>query len=355
MSKLFSPLTIKGIELKNRIIVSPMCQYSAVDGFANDWHFVHLASRAVGGPAMIIVEATAVSAEGRISPDDLGIWKDDHIPALYRITTFLTGQQCIPAIQLSHAGRKASTVSPWKGSGIIAEEDGGWASFAPSPIPYLTGDPAPIELSIPDISQIIKDFTSAAIRSLRAGFKAIELHAAHGYLLHQFLSPLTNQRTDHYGGNFENRIRLLLEVTSAIQSVWPADLPLIVRLSATDWAAGGWTLQESVQLAKILKSAGIDLLDVSTGGLVNHQQIPLGPAYQVPFASEIKKQSGILTSAVGLITQAVQAESILVNEDADLIMMAREILRNPYFPLYAAQQLKVDVAWPAPYERAKLY
>lgn len=353
MNKLFSPLMIRGIELKNRIIISPMCQYSAVDGFANDWHFVHLGSRAVGGPAMIIVEATAISSEGRISPDDLGIWKDDHIKKLSQITDFISGQQCIPAIQLSHAGRKASTIAPWKGSGLVNLEDGGWASVAPSPIPYLQTDPAPIELSIAAISKIVDDFTLAAKRSLLAGFKAVELHAAHGYLLHQFISPLSNQRSDEYGGNFDNRIRLLLEVIAGVQTVWPSDLPLFVRLSATDWAENGWNLEESVKLTNILKLRGVDLLDVTTGGLVSHQKIPVGPAYQVPFASAIKKQTGILTSAVGLINEALQAETILVNEDADLIMMAREILRDPYFPLHAAQKLGVNVPWPPAYERAK--
>lgn len=354
MSTLFSPLTIKSITLKNRLFVSPMCQYSSVDGFANDWHLVHLGSRAVGGASLILSEATAVSPEGRISPSDLGIWKDDHIEPLARITNFLKTQGCVPGIQLAHAGRKASTAVPWIGRGKVTEAEGGWVPVAPSATAFSQDYPMPVELDTGGIRDVINDFTSAAVRAHRAGFQVVEIHAAHGYLLHQFLSPLSNFRRDGYGGNFENRIRLLLEVVEAIKVVWPADLPLLVRISATDWADGGWDGDDAVRLAAILKASGVDLIDVSTGGLVNHQQIPVGPAYQVPFATRIKKETGILTSAVGLITDAVQAESLLNRGEADAVMMARELLRNPYFPLKAAAELGDELAWPKPYERAKI-
>lgn len=353
MSTLFSPLTIKGIQFKNRIIVSPMCQYSSVDGFATDWHLVHLGSRAVGGAALIITEASAVSAEGRISPDDLGIWKDEHIEKLQQITSFITAQGCVPGMQLAHAGRKASTTPPWIGHQKVAIEDGGWIPVAPSAIPFSDTYPMPAALDQAGIRKIINDFTEAAKRALQAGFKVIEIHAAHGYLVHQFLSPLSNQRTDDYGGSFDNRIRLLLEIIASVQTVWPDDLPLFTRISATDWAAGGWNTDESVQLARILKEKGVDLIDVSSGGLAHHQKIPVGPAYQLPFASRIKKETGILTGTVGLITSATQAETILVNGDADMVIMAREILRNPYFPLQAAHELKDNLNWPVQYERAK--
>ncbi|WP_353197274.1 NADH:flavin oxidoreductase/NADH oxidase [Parapedobacter defluvii] len=353
MSTLFNPLTIKGITLKNRLIVSPMCQYSSTDGFANDWHLVHLGSRAVGGASMVIFEATAVSPEGRISPRDLGIWKDEHIEKLMQITAFIKDQQCVPGIQLAHAGRKASTAVPWKGRGKVAEEEGGWAPVAPSAMAFADNYPMPAELDTAGIHNVVTDFAMAAERAFRAGFQVVEIHAAHGYLLHQFLSPLSNQRVDNYGGSFGNRIRLLLEVIEGVKTVWPADLPLLVRISATDWAEGGWNGDDSVRLAEILKMAGVDLIDVSTGGLVSHQQIPIGPAYQLPFASKIKKETGILTSTVGLITDAVQAETILANGDADAVMMARELLRNPYFPLKAAAGLGDNVAWPVQYERAK--
>ncbi len=354
MSTLFSPLTIKGITLKNRIIVSPMCQYSSTDGFANDWHLVHLGSRAVGGAAMVISEATAISAEGRISPYDLGIWKDEHIGKLSQITAFIQDQRCVPGIQLAHAGRKASTAVPWKGRGKVVEEEGGWVPVAPSALPFSDDYPTPTVLEREGIRRVVTDFTTAAERACRAGFQVAEIHAAHGYLLHQFLSPLSNQREDDYGGSFENRIRLLLEVIEGVKSVWPVDLPLFVRISATDWAEGGWNSDDSVQLAGILKTAGVDLIDVSSGGLVSYQQIPVGPAYQLPFASRIKKEIGILTSAVGLITDAVQAETILTNGEADAVMMARELLRSPYFPLKAAAELNADVVWPVQYERASI-
>ena len=353
MSKLFSPLSIKSITLKNRITVSPMCQYSSVDGFANDWHLVHLGSRAIGGAGLIISEATAVSPEGRISSQDLGIWKDGHIDKLKQITSFISEHQVIPGIQLSHAGRKASTATPWLGRGKVNPEDGGWQTFAPSAIAFSDSYPMPEALNQAGIDKVILDFTNAAKRALTAGFKVIEIHAAHGYLIHQFLSPLSNQRTDHYGGSFENRIRLLLQIIDSIKTVWPEDLPIFVRISATDWAEGGWNIDESVKLSLQLKEQKIDLIDVSTGGLVSYAKIPVGPAYQLPFASRIKKETGILTGTVGMITNAVQSETILINEDADLILMAREILRNPYFPLEAAHDLHEDVKWPIQYERSK--
>jgi len=330
-----------------------MCQYSSVDGFANDWHLVHLGSRAVGGAGLIISEATAVSPEGRISPQDLGIWKDEHIEKLTQITTFISDHGSVPGIQLSHAGRKASTATPWLGRGKISPQDGGWETVAPSAIAFSDTYPMPVELDQTGIDKVVLDFTNAAKRALDAGFKVIEIHAAHGYLIHQFLSPLSNQRTDSYGGSFENRSRLLLQIIESIKKVWPSDLPVFVRISATDWAEGGWDIEESVKLALQLKEHGIDLIDVSTGGLVTHQKIPVGPAYQLPFASRIKKETGILTGTVGLITNAVQSETILVNEDADLIIMAREILRNPYFPLQAAKDLHDDVEWPIQYDRSK--
>ncbi|WP_298739618.1 NADPH dehydrogenase NamA [uncultured Chitinophaga sp.] len=353
MSQLFSPLTIKGLQFKNRIAVSPMCQYSSEDGFANDWHLVHLGSRAVGGAGLIITEAAAVSPEGRISPEDLGIWKDEHVEKLRQITSFISAQQCVPGIQLAHAGRKASTNAPWKGRGEVTVANGGWVTVAPSAIRFSDNYPLPEALTIEGIHKVIADFTAAAKRSLAAGFKVIEVHAAHGYLVHQFLSPLSNHRTDEYGGSFENRIRLLLEIIESVKTVWPQELPLFVRISATDWVDGGWNPDESVKLAHILKESGVDLVDVSSGGLSVQQHIPVGPAYQLPFASRIRKETGILTGTVGMITNATQAETILVNGDADMVIMARELLRNPYFPLQAAQELNDKISWPIQYERAK--
>lgn len=354
MAELFKPLKIKGVEFKNRIVISPMCEYSSVDGFANDWHFVHLGSRAVGGAGLIITEATAVSPEARITPDDLGLWKDEQITELKKIVNFLPEYNCVAGVQLAHAGRKASHQSPWKGSQLIASsEPDGWQTVAPSAIPYKEGTEAPIELDEAEIAKVISDFKEATRRSIEVGFKVIELHSAHGYLLHQFLSPLTNQRTDQYGGSFENRIRFLLEVTAAVQEIWPTENPLFVRISATDWAEGGWTAEESVKLSAILKDKGVDLIDCSTGGLVSWQKIAAGPNYQVPFAEQIKKETGILTGAVGLLTEAEQMEEIIASGKADLVFIARESLRDPYFPLHAAQQLGVDLAWPVQYERAK--
>lgn len=354
MSMLISPLSIKDITFRNRIVISPMCQYSAADGFANDWHLVHLGSRAVGGAALIIQEATAVSAEGRISPGDLGIYKDYHIEKLQRITSFIHQQGGVAGIQLAHAGRKASCEKPWNGGRQITEKDGGWTTVAPTAIAFNREDDPPQALDPAGIKKVIDDFKVAAVRALNAGYKLIELHAAHGYLIHQFLSPLSNHRTDNYGGSFENRIRLLLEIVKEIKTVWPQNLPMFVRLSATDWAEKGWDANEAVQLSSILKLNGVDLIDCSSGGLVPDIKIPVGPGYQVAFAERIKKEANILTGAVGLITEAQQAEDILLKGQADLIIMARASLRDPYFALHAARGLGDDIAWPLQYKRAKL-
>ena len=354
MSTLFSSLALRSIQLKNRIVVSPMCQYSSEDGFSNDWHLVHLGSRAVGGAGLIITEAAAVSPEGRISPDDLGIWKDDHIAGLKRITQFIQQNGAVAGIQLAHAGRKASHRRPWEGgAAIFPTEQRGWQTVAPSAIPFVKVGPIPTELTDDGIEKVLADFQMAAQRALAAGFQVIEIHAAHGYLLHQFLSPLSNHRSDTYGGSFDNRIRLLLEVIDRVQLVWPENLPLFVRISATDWTEGGWTADDSVALAAVLKNKGIDVVDCSTGGNVAHAKIPVGPGYQVEFAERIKQKAGMLTGAVGLITSAEQAEAILTAKQADLIIMAREFLRDPYFPLHAAQELGDDISWPVQYERAK--
>lgn len=354
-SLLFSPLTIKNITLKNRIVISPMCQYSSVDGFANDWHLVHLGSRASGSAGLIIQEATAVSPEARISPSDLGIWKDEHIEKLKQINTFIVSQNSVPGIQLAHAGRKASVSAPWEGNKKLDFAQGGWQTVAPSAVPYHENEPfLPEALDKSGIQKVISDFKAATKRAVEAGYQVLEIHAAHGYLLHQFLSPLTNVRTDEYGGSFENRIRFTLEIVEAVQSEWPSDLPLFVRISATDWAEGGWNPEESVQLSQLLKEKGVDLIDVSSGGLVSYQKITLGPGYQVPFAEKIKKEAHILTGAVGLITEAKQAEEILNNGQADLILFARESLRNPNLPLDFAKDLNDNIQWPKQYERAKI-
>jgi 2,4-dienoyl-CoA reductase-like NADH-dependent reductase (Old Yellow Enzyme family) len=353
MSLLFSPIQIKDITLKNRIVVSPMCQYSSEDGFANDWHLVHLGSRAIGGAALIIQEASAVSPEGRISAGDLGIWKDEHIAMYQRITAFIQEHGCVAGIQLAHAGRKASTTPPWEGGKQITSGPKSWTTVAPSAIPFHEGNEAPLALDKAGIQKVIADFKAAAVRSLTAGYKVIEIHAAHGYLIHQFFSPLSNQRTDEYGGSFENRIRILLEIIESIQEVWPAENLLFVRISATDWTEGGWTAEESVQLADLLKDKGVDLLDCSSGGLSEHQQIPIFPGYQVQFAERIKNETGMPTGAVGLITEARQAEEILEKGQADLIILARVLLRDPYFPLHAAFELGDEQPWPQQYDRAK--
>lgn len=354
MSLLFSPLALRSLTLKNRIVVSPMCQYSSEEGFANDWHLVHLGSRAVGGAGLVIAEATAVSPEGRISAADLGIWNDEHIPHLKRITSFIHQNDSLAGIQIAHAGRKASTLPPWFGGHSVKPEDGGWQTVGPSAIGFRENDQLPRALTNTEIRNVVVDFAAAAERAAEAGFKVLEIHAAHGYLLHQFLSPLSNERKDEYGGSFENRIRLLIEVVEAVQKVWPDDLPLMVRISATDWAEGGWDIGQSVELCKTLKQMGVDLIDCSSGGLILNAKITVGPGYQVQFSEQIKKEAGILTGAVGLITSAAQAESILNSQKADLIILARQLLRDPYFPLHAAHQLQIDIRWPVQYDRAKL-
>ncbi|MGC4035302.1 MAG: NADPH dehydrogenase NamA [Chitinophagaceae bacterium] len=353
MSSLISPITIKDISFRNRIAISPMCQYSSVDGFANDWHLVHLGSRAIGGAGLIIQEATGVSPEGRISPDDMGLWKDEHIEKLKQIVSFIHAHGAIAGIQLAHAGRKASWASPWKGGKQIKQSDGGWQTVAPSAIPFTEGDEPPLALDKVGIKKVIDDFKAATIRAIKVGYKVVEIHAAHGYLINEFLSPLTNHRTDEYGGSFENRIRLLLEVTAAVKENWPENYPLFVRISATDWAEGGWDVQDSIKLSSILKDKGVDLIDCSSAGLVSHVKIPIGPAYQTPFAEQIKKETGILTGAVGLITEAKQAEQIIADGRADIIVIARQSLRDPYFPLHAAKELGAEIEWPSQYLRAK--
>ncbi len=351
--KLFSPLKIRSVEFKNRIGVSPMCMYSSKDGFANNWHLVHLGTRATGGAGLVISEAAAVSPEARITPDDLGIWQDGHIEKLKEITTFLEGQGSVPGIQLAHAGRKASTTSPWKGGKLISEEEGGWQPVAPSAIPFFEENPAPAALDSAGIEKVISNFKEASKRAFLAGFKVLEIHAAHGYLLHEFLSPLSNQRKDEYGGSFENRSRLLLEVTRAVRTSWPGELPLFVRISATDWAEGGWNEKESVQLSKLLKEEGVDLIDCSSGGLVPNVTIPVAKKYQVPFSEKIKKEAAIMSAAVGMITTPQEAEEVLQKEQADLVLLGRELLRNPYFPLEAAAALNAEIAWPDQYLRAQ--
>lgn len=353
MSLLFSELKLKGITLKNRIVVSPMCQYSSVDGFANDWHLVHLGSRAIGGAALIIMEATAVTPEGRITYGDMGIWKDEHIEKLRQITGFIHENGAVAGIQLAHAGRKASAEKPWHGGAQIKDGEHSWQTVAPSAIPFHESDAPPHELSKNEIANLVQEFKNAAVRALKAGFKIVEIHAAHGYLINEFMSPLSNIRTDEYGGSFDNRIRFLLEIIEAVKTVWPPDLPLFVRISASDWAEGGWTVDDSVALARVLQEKGIDAVDASSGGVVANAKITAGPGYQVPFAEAIKKQAGIVTAAVGIIVSARQAEEILQKQQADLIVMAREHLRDPYFALHAAKELGDDVQWPVQYERAK--
>ncbi len=354
MSHLFSPLKIRETEFKNRLVVSPMCQYSSEDGFANDWHLVHLGSRAVGGAALVFTEATAVSPEGRISFADLGIWKDEHISMLQKITRFISEHHAVPGIQLAHAGRKASFNQPWNGNIFQDKSSGGWEPVAPGNIPFSPESGLPHILTLAEIRQLVTRFGEAAKRSLKAGFKVVEIHAAHGYLINEFLSPLSNNRTDIYGGSFENRIRILLEVVEEVRRVWPAEYPLFVRFSATEWVDNGWTADDSVALAKILKDRDVDLIDCSSGGNIAGAAIPFSPGYQVPFAHQIKKEAGILTGAVGMITEPQQAEEILEKGQADLILMAREQLRDPYFPLRAAHELGRDIEWPLQYQRAKL-
>lgn len=350
---LFDPLPQRSLTLRNRLVVSPMCEYSAIDGVPNDWHMVHLGSRAVGGAALVITEASAVSAQGRISPQDTGLWNQAQLQAWQPITRFIKAQGAIAGMQLAHAGRKASTLRPWDGHGPVPAGQGDWPTVAPSALPFDAGWPAPQALDEAGIQAVIADFRAAAQRALAAGFELIEVHAAHGYLLHQFLSPLSNRRDDRYGGSFENRTRLVREVIVAVREVWPAELPLWLRLSATDWVGeGGWDIGQSVELARQVKSLGVDLVDVSSGGLLPHAKIPLAPGYQVPFAAQIRREAGIATGAVGLITGAEQAAQIVANGDADVVLIARESLRDPYFPRRAAQQLGAKIDAPAQYRRA---
>jgi 2,4-dienoyl-CoA reductase-like NADH-dependent reductase (Old Yellow Enzyme family) len=330
MSRLFENLKLRDVSFRNRIFVSPMCQYSSNDGMPTDWHLVHLGSRAVGGAAMVMVEATAVSPEGRISPADSGIWSDAHAQAFARITRFMKEQGSVPAIQLAHAGRKASTEIPWVGSGAVPIEKGGWHTLAPSPIAFAENYPKPREMSESDIEKLVRDFVAATRRSLDAGFEVVEIHMAHGYLLNEFLSPLSNQRKDRYGGSLRNRMEVPLRVTEAVREAWPTKFPLLVRISASDWVEEGWTIEDSIELSRELKSRGVDMIDCSSGGLVLHAKIELAPGYQVPFAAAIKREAGIATGAVGLITAAKQAQDIVASGQADAILLARAMLRDPY-------------------------
>jgi len=354
VSALFTALKLRDVTFRNRIFVSPMCQYSSHDGFPTDWHLVHLGSRAVGGAGLVMVEATSVAPWGRISPADSGLWSEAHAEAFASLASFLKSQGAVPGIQLAHAGRKASTRLPWRGTGQVAESEGGWRPVAPSPVPFAEGDAVPKELSADDIASLVDRFSGAARFARLAGFEVVEIHMAHGYLLHQFLSPLSNLRTDDHGGSLENRMRFPLAVTQAVRRAWPAHLPLFVRISATDWVDGGWDLPQSVELARRLKALGVDLLDCSTGGAVPHAKVPVGPGYQVPFAAAIRAEAGIATAAVGMITDPAQAEEIVAGGKADAVFLARQLLRDPYWPLHAAQALGADVDyWPPQYLRAK--
>ena len=352
MAHLFEPLKLRDIVLANRIGIPPMCQYSAHDGMATDWHFVHYGSRAVAGVGLMIIEATAVTPEGRISRGDLGIWDDKQILPLARIAHFLKEQGCVAAIQLAHAGRKASVKLGWQGQGTLSEAEGGWTAVAPSPVSFGEGYAVPSELDEAGIRYVVAQFTAGARRAREAGFQTIEIHSAHGYLLHQFLSPLSNRRTDVYGGSFANRTRLVREVVAAVRAEWPERLPLIVRLSATDWVEGGWNLDETIELCRTLKELGVDLVDVSSGGLVPTAVMPSGPGFQTEFASRVRREAGIATAAVGMITSPAQADHIIRTGQADMVLIGREILRNPYWPLGAAQTLDVATSWPHQYLRA---
>lgn len=354
-SSLFSPLTLRRVTFRNRIAVSPMCEYSSEDGFANNWHLVHLGSRAVGGAGLVLTEAAAVEARGRISPQDLGIWKDEHIDKLREITAFVREHGAVPGVQLAHAGRKASTYRPWDTKkGAVPETEGGWEVVGPTEIPFAENYPQPKALSVEGIERTTRAFRDAAARSLEAGFEVVEIHAAHGYLLHSFLSPLANSREDAYGGSFENRSRFLCETVRAVREVWPEHLPLFVRLSATDWHEEGWTGDDSVRLARVLKDLGVDLIDCSTGGVLPGISIPVAPGYQVPFAERVRREAEITSGAVGLITEAEQADAILREGRADLVLLARQLLRDPYWPLHAARALGVGDSerWPPQYRRA---
>lgn len=350
---LYEPLTLRSVTMRNRIGVSPMCEYSSVDGFANDWHVVHLGSRAVGGAGLVLSEATAVTADGRISPHDLGIYRDEHVETLSRITRFVTEQGAVPGIQLSHAGRKASTDAPWRGGTPLSPAEGGWRPiWSSSGLPFSDRSPVPETLDGAGIDAVVAAFRDAAARALEAGFRMIELHAAHGYLLHEFLSPLANRRTDAYGGSFENRVRLLTRVTETVRTVWPDRLPLIVRLSGTDWVSGGWDLEQSLALVRLLIPLGVDLVDCSSGGIMPGVKIPVGPGYQVHIAEHLRREAGIATAAVGLITDPTQADAIVQSGQADMVFLARELLRNPYWPLHAAKRLGAPITWPVQYQRA---
>lgn len=353
MAKLFSPLKLKSIEFKNRIFVSPMCQYSSDNGLATDWHLVHLGSRAVGGAALVIAEATAVSPEGRISPWDSGIWSDDHAQAFKPITAFIEAQGGLAGIQLAHAGRKASTDASYRGGRPLKEDEGGWQPIAPSPIAFDEASPIPREMAEEDIQRVTDQFAAAAKRSLAAGFKVMEIHMAHGYLLHEYLSPLSNHRQDQWGGDLQQRQAFPLSVAAAVRKVWPEHLPFFVRISCTDWIKGGWDLAQSIDFCKRLKELGVDLIDCSSGALMPNAVIPVGPGFQTPFAAAIRRDVGIATGAVGMITEPAQAEQIVATEQADAVLMAREFLRDPYWPLHAATALGVDIPWPLQYSRAK--
>jgi 2,4-dienoyl-CoA reductase-like NADH-dependent reductase (Old Yellow Enzyme family) len=353
MAHLFDSLLIRDIKFANRVFVSPMCQYSSTDGYANDWHFVHLGSRAVGGAGMVLTEATAVLAEGRISPQDLGIWSDDHIKPLARIVRFIHDQGSVAGMQLAHAGRKASTYRPWEGQGKVPETEGGWNKVvAPSAVAFADHYPLPEAASKEEIQAIVAAFGDAARRACEAGFRVVEIHAAHGYLIHEFLSPLGNQRTDAYGGSFENRTRILREIVAAVRRSWPERAPLFVRISATEWVDGSWDIQQSIKLARQLRDSGVDLIDCSSGGNVAQAKIPVGPGYQTAFAERIRLESGVMTGALGMITSAVQAEHILATGQADAVVIAREMLRDPYWPLRAARELGQAISWPVQYLRA---
>ena len=350
--KLFTPLRLRGTEFKNRIAVSPMCEYSAQDGHPGTWHLVHLGSRAVGGAALVMGEATAVQAIGRISPGDTGLYLDSQAEAWRPAVDFIHAQGALAGIQLAHAGRKGSTAAPWLGGAPVALKDGGWIPVAPSALAFDTGYPVPKELSVEEIGHLVADFQGAAKRAWRAGFDVVEIHAAHGYLLHEFASPLSNKRADEYGGAFDNRIRLGLRVTAAVREVWPEKQPVFVRISATDWKEGGWDVEQSIELSRRLKSAGVDLIDVSSGGLVPGVPIPVGPGFQVNFAAAIRREAGLATGTVGLILDPAQAETIVRTEQADMVFLARELLRDPYWPRRAAQELGVKIKAPVQYERA---
>jgi 2,4-dienoyl-CoA reductase-like NADH-dependent reductase (Old Yellow Enzyme family) len=352
MAQIFDPLSIRGITLQNRIVVSPMCQYSSEDGFANDWHLVHLGSRGAGGASLVFAEASAVTAEGRITSEDLGIYKDAHVEFLSRIVRFLKSQGTVPGMQIAHAGRKGSTQRPWEGSSKVSVADGGWVPVAPSAVAFSDTYPMPRAMTKEEIHSVVDAFAQAARRAMEAGYLVLEIHAAHGYLAHEFFSPLSNFRTDEYGGSFENRTRIGREIVSAVRKVWPENLPLFIRISATDWKEGGWDLDQSVELAKQLKTLGVDLVDCSSAGLAVDQKIIAGPGFQVPFAERIRRDADILTATVGLIETKEQVADILAKDQADLVLMAREFLRDPYWPLRTARELKQKVSWPAQYLRA---